>query len=56
MKKQAIKVIIPQELTFSQNVRLNLRRYSDCCSKDSWIVSFSCRTDNLVIRFSFQDF
>ena len=40
-------------LTFSQNVRQNLRRYSDCCSRDSWIVSFSCRTDNLVIRFRF---
>ena len=44
------KVIIPRGLTFSQKVRLNLRRYSDCCSKDSWIVSFSCRTDTLVIR------
>ena len=43
-------------LTFSQKVRLNLRRYSDCCSKDNWIVSFSCRTDNLVIMFSFMDF
>ena len=35
--------------TFGQKVKLNRLRYSDCCRRQSWMVSLSCLTDNLII-------
>ena len=44
-----------QILTFRQKTRLNLLRYSDCWSRLSCIVSFSCLTLNLIVPLSQMD-
>ena len=42
-------------VTLRQKTKLNLLRYSDCWSKLSCIVSFSCLTLNLIVALSPMD-